>query len=60
MWDAAKARGEHPADRPEFNALAAMRDLTIGLVGHVEQVQEHLGDYPDDEWGPRPGSPPVT
>ncbi len=49
IWDEAKERGLSPADLPEYNAVAAMRDLANELVAHTVQAQETVGEVPDDE-----------
>lgn len=47
IWDAAKERGLSPADLPEYQSVAAMRDLSNQLVSHAQQAQDNAGD-PED------------
>ncbi len=44
IWDGAKARGLSPADLPEYNAVAAMRDLANELVDHAVQARLDAGE----------------
>lgn len=57
MWDAAKASGLCPADIPEYNCIAALRDAALELYGTARQAQANAGeDEPDDD-DPRPALP---
>lgn len=49
LWDELKRRGLRPADHPEqYNAVAAMRDLTSHLYfGAVKDAQHAAGDTDD-------------
>ncbi|SRR6266508_2518012 len=44
IWDRAKARGLSPADLPEYNAVAAMRDLMNDLVDDTVQAKLDAGE----------------
>lgn len=50
MWDELKHHGLRPADHPEqYNAVAAMRDLTNHLYfGSVKETQHAAGDEDDE------------
>lgn len=44
IWEDAKARGLNPAVRPEWLAVAGMRDLTMALWEQAVQAQTDAGD----------------
>ena len=44
LWDQPKTEGSHPADLPEYDSVAGIRDLTANLVAHVEMAQVAAGD----------------
>ncbi|MFG1892099.1 hypothetical protein ACGFIR_30065 [Micromonospora sp. NPDC049051] len=44
IWEAAKARGLDPAVRPDWNAVAGLRDLTNALVQQAGQAQADAGE----------------
>lgn len=50
MWDELKHHGLRPADHPEqYNAVAAMRDLTNHLYfGSVKETHHAAGDEDDE------------
>ncbi len=47
IWEQAKGAGLSPADLPEFDAVAALRDLAAELVSNAEQARANAGE--DDE-----------
>ncbi|MEV4830624.1 hypothetical protein AB0K25_20175 [Micromonospora sp. NPDC049257] len=44
IWEDAKARGLDPAVRPDWNAVAGLRDLTNALVEQAGQAQADAGE----------------
>jgi hypothetical protein len=48
IWESAKRRGLDPAVRPEWLAVAGLRDLTNALVDHVSEAQAEAGDEDED------------
>jgi hypothetical protein len=44
IWEQAKARDLNPAIRPEWNAVAGLRDLTNALMEQAVQAQHDAGD----------------
>lgn len=44
LWEGGKARGLDPAVRPEWSAVAGLRDLTNALVEQAGQAQAEAGD----------------
>ena len=44
IWEDAKGRGLDPATRPEWNAVAGLRDLTNALVEQTMQAQSEAGE----------------
>lgn len=44
IWEGAKARDLDPAVRPEWNAVAGLRDLATALVEQASQAQVEAGD----------------
>lgn len=58
MWDAAKAAGLSPADIPEYNCIAALRDAGMELYATAQQALSDAGDGDEpDPVGPRPTLP---
>lgn len=44
FWEKAKNDGLNPAIRPEWSAVAGLRDVTNALVMHVEEAQSRAGE----------------
>jgi hypothetical protein len=44
LWEAPRARGESPADLPDYDAVAALRELFAELVAAAEQAPGAAGD----------------
>ena len=44
IWEDAKHRGLNPAEDPEWQVIAGLRDLTDALHGQAIQVQADAGD----------------
>jgi len=44
LWEVPRARGESPADLPDYDAVAALRELFAELVAAAEQAPGAAGD----------------
>jgi hypothetical protein len=44
MWEHAKNRGLEPGNRPEWNVVAGLRDLTGALMEQAMLAQSDAGD----------------
>ncbi len=47
MWDSFKAAGLSPADLPQYDSVAALRDLAGELYSHATQAQAAAGEDPE-------------
>jgi len=48
MWDSFKAAGLSPADLPQYDSVAALRDLAGELHSHATSAQADAGEDPDE------------
>ncbi len=48
MWDSFKQAGLSPADLPQYDSVAALRDLAGELHSHATQAQAAAGEDPDE------------
>lgn len=48
MWDWFKEQGLSPADLPQYDSVAALRDLSGELHAHAVQAQADAGEDPDE------------
>ena len=48
LWEAPRQRGESPADLPDYDAVAALRELFTELVAAAEQARDAAGDTARD------------
>jgi hypothetical protein len=48
LWEAPRARGESPADLPDYDAVAALRELFAELVAAAEQARDAAADPAGD------------
>jgi hypothetical protein len=50
LWDAAKAAGLNPANKPGvYNAIAALRDVSVELHSMAADAQNSAGEPDDDD-----------
>jgi hypothetical protein len=58
MWDAAKDAGLSPANTPECNCIAALRDQGMELYATAQEAQGNAGEDEED-LDPHPELPPI-